>query len=329
MTTSFTRAEVSSRPSTLVRSHARQARRGGLAARHLDPGRSQVVQVADGAVNLPAASSRSGGVPLTGTNLRTARPERLLPMLSPRRTRSTVLAAFCWSCLTPMLSMCGMVAHGEIDRQAGLARYSIDLSYATLARQPWRSPQPPGALIAATRRGSRRSHPAAGSRPPRRRITHYPHRAGSGAILGSCASSRPSRPHGACGRIALPAAPWAWARRDAPFRFSRSISGHCALAQPHPAERRPGAPAGGHIWQTQQRPCRHPITSLSPADFPATTPTVQIHSIGYAPGHTVARRRSRVPRSSPSRRFLNKIGGRARNQFEPPPRLRFDFHSLR
>jgi hypothetical protein len=40
-------------------------------------------------------------------------------MLSPRRTRSTVAAAFCWSCLTPILSMCGKVARGEVDRQSG------------------------------------------------------------------------------------------------------------------------------------------------------------------------------------------------------------------
>ena len=47
------------------------------------------------AIHLAAASSWSSRVPPTGTNLATGRPRTVTSMLSPRRTRSTVVAAFC------------------------------------------------------------------------------------------------------------------------------------------------------------------------------------------------------------------------------------------
>ncbi len=72
-------------------------------------------------LSLPAASNWSSRVPATGTSLATGRPRTVTSMLSPRRTRSTVLAAFCWSCLTPTLSMCGTVAGAEVDQQASTA----------------------------------------------------------------------------------------------------------------------------------------------------------------------------------------------------------------
>src|SRR6266404_4023722 len=105
-------------------------------------------------VNLPAASSRSRRVPLTGTNFATGRPRTVTSMLSPRRTRSTVAAAFCWSCLTPMLSKCGTVAQDEVYRQAGPPLGAV-LRTAPAPTRSALSCRPEGRMC-GSRRGPRR-----------------------------------------------------------------------------------------------------------------------------------------------------------------------------